>query len=193
MGTDRHFVGPSDHTSDSTDGRDQLGDRVLGGHGVIQERGIESPASLCLQDAGGRHHLAHGIEDPVGTLGRAQPRAPVGEHRVVKALVVQGQATGDLPADPIPKGPGRLTVLRPSRACSTMTDATTSPGTDGRPRLDAEQVLEHLIGEQLPAVIGQESLHAALRNELATQGGGVESSRLGSLRPCTCQFLTITD
>ena len=73
-----------------------------------------------------------------------------------------------------------------------MTEATTSEGIEGRPRR-SEQVLEHLVGEQVMAMIGQEGLDAPIGNQLATQCCASRSSRLESLCPCTCQFSTIGD
>ena len=67
-----------------------------------------------------------------------------------------------------------------------MTDATTSAGIDGSTATRGEQVLEHLVGEQVVAVIGQECLDASLWDQLATQCGGVEQLRVGfapSLHP----------
>ena len=59
-----------------------------------------------------------------------------------------------------------------------MTEATTSAGIDGRPR-PRKQVLEHLVGKQIVAVIGQERLDAPFGNQLAAQSGGVEQLRVG--------------
>jgi len=50
-----------------------------------------------------------------------------------------------------------------------MTDATTSAGIEGRPRPEVKQVLEHLVGKQIVAVIGQKRLHTPARHQLATQ------------------------
>jgi len=37
------------HPAHPTDGRDQLGDGVLGGHGIVKQRRVEGPACLSLQ------------------------------------------------------------------------------------------------------------------------------------------------
>ena len=68
---------------------------------------------------------------------------------------------------------------RPSSAWSTITAATTSVGTAGRPRPDGKQVREQLVGVQLVLVIGQERLHAAIRNELPAQGRCVQELTVG--------------
>lgn len=59
---------------------------------------------------------------------------PQHQHRGVERLVGQGQARRCLPGDVGLQAPGRLSVREASRAWSTMTEATTSAGTDGRPR-----------------------------------------------------------
>ncbi len=91
------------------------GDSVLGGHGVIEDGGVHCPPASAPQHPGVTDHRPHGIEDAVP----AQPCAPVGEHGVVEALVVEGQAGRHLPA---------ATFQRLMRV------ATTSAGIDGRPR-----------------------------------------------------------
>ena len=110
MGTDGDVGGPGDDPAHPADGGDQLGDGVLGGHGVVQESGVEGPAGLALQDAGGVDDRAHGVEDPLGVLGRPQSSPPVGEDRVVEALVVEGQPTGHLPANAVTQRPGRVAI-----------------------------------------------------------------------------------
>ena len=55
-----------------------------------------------------------------------------------------------------------------------MTEATVSAGIEGRPALGEEQVLEHLVGEQLVAVVSQERLHASFGHELAAECRRVE-------------------
>ena len=101
VGDELDCSGPGDHPEHPTDGGDQLGDGVLSGHGVVEEGRIEGSASLALQDPGGIDDRAHGIEDALWALRGAQPCAPIGEHRIVEALVVEGQPAGHLPADSV--------------------------------------------------------------------------------------------
>lgn len=49
--------------------------------------------------------------------------------------------------------------LKPCKACSTMTDATTSTGIDGRPRPEGPQVVEHHGREPHPPLISQQPEH----------------------------------
>jgi hypothetical protein len=49
----------------------------------------------------------------------------------MEALVVKAQPAGDLPGNVAPRRADGLPVRRPSKACSTITVATTSAGTDG--------------------------------------------------------------
>ena len=50
---------------------------------------------------------------------------------------------------------------------------------DDRAAPRGEEVLEHVVGEEPPTVIGQEGLDAALGNELAAQGRRVEELSIG--------------
>ena len=165
---------------------DQLGHGVLGGHGVVEQGRVEGPAGLALQDPGGIDHRAHGVEDPLRTLGRAQPGPPIGEHRVVEALVVECQPAGHLPADPVPQRPSRVAVGEPLEGLEDH-DRGHHVGGDRRSTTTrGEQVLEHLVGEQIMAVIGQEGLDASIWDELAAQSGRVEQLTVGiamSLHP----------
>jgi hypothetical protein len=79
-----------------------LGDGVLGGDGVVEERRVE-----CSTCPSGEHScrgddLAHHFEDPFRTRRTPEPRLPVGEDGVVEARIVEGETTGDLPADAVP-------------------------------------------------------------------------------------------
>ena len=47
----------------------------------------------------------------------------------------------------------------PSNACSTITVAITSAGTDGRPRSEANRSANMLVGEQTLTMLGEESVH----------------------------------
>ena len=186
MGRESHVHSAGNDPAHPTDGGDQLGDRVLGGHGIIQQCRIERSAGLSLQHPGGIDDRAHGIEDPLGTFGLSQPGAPVGEDREVEPLVVEGQPTGHLPADPVPKGPGRVPIGESFEGLEDH-DRGHHVGGDGRSTTTRrEQVLEHLVGEQIMAVISQERLDTSVWDKLATQCRSVEQLRVGfasSLHP----------
>jgi hypothetical protein len=49
----------------------------------------------------------------------------------MKPLVIQAQPTGDLPGDVAPQALTASRSLKPSKACSTITVAITSAGTEG--------------------------------------------------------------
>ena len=38
------------------------------GHGVVEEGRVEGAAGLAFEHAGGGDHLAHGVEDALGSL-----------------------------------------------------------------------------------------------------------------------------
>jgi hypothetical protein len=63
---------------------------------------------------------------------------------------------------------------RPSRACSTITVATTWAGTDGCPPPWRVRSGEQLGWEQLLAVVGQEGVHRPVRDQVAAPGGRVQ-------------------
>ena len=70
VGGKRHVFRSGDDPAHPADGGDQLGDGVLGGHGVVEQRRVEGPSGLSLQHPGGIDDRAHGVEDPLGVLGR---------------------------------------------------------------------------------------------------------------------------
>ena len=65
---------------DLADGGDDLGDGVLAGDRVVQHGGVQGPAVLALEDTGGLHDLAHGLEDAVRAAGTGQSAAEVGHQ-----------------------------------------------------------------------------------------------------------------
>ena len=85
---------PGTDPAHPADGGDQLCHGVLGGHGIVEQGRVESSTGLSLQHPGGIDHRAHGIEDPLRTLGLAQPGPPIGEHREVETLVIECEAAG---------------------------------------------------------------------------------------------------
>jgi hypothetical protein len=112
-------------------------------------------------------------------LRGAQPGAPIGEHRVVEALVVEGQPAGHLPADPVAQRSSGVAVRKAFEGLEHHDRGHHVGGDRWPPAPGGEEVLEHLVGEQLLAVIGQEGFHAACRNELATQRSSVEQLAVG--------------
>jgi len=115
------------------DRHDQLGDRVLGGDRVLQDGGVQHPPTPPSEHPGRLDHLADGVEAPPRPPRGPQPRPPVHQHRGVEALIIQAQPAGDLPGDIAPQRACGLPSLRPSKARSTITVATTSAGTEGWP------------------------------------------------------------
>ena len=89
------------------DRRDELGDGVLGGDGVVEDGRVEGPAVLARKHAGGFDHGADGVEDPLWALRAAQAGAPVGEDGEVEARIVEGEPAGHLPVDAGPQLPAR--------------------------------------------------------------------------------------
>jgi hypothetical protein len=186
VGAHHHLARPGDHPAHPADGRDELGDGVLGGHRVVEQGRVEGPAVLALQDPGGFDDRANGVEDALGTSGLAQSRAPVGEDRVVEPLIIESQPAGHLPADPVPKRPGGVAVRKAFQGLEDHDRGHHIGGDRWPPTPGREQVLEHLVGEQLVAVIGQKGLDAAIWDELAAQGRRVEKLTVGvavSLHP----------
>ena len=88
MGRHGHLGGTRDHPPGPAHGGDELGDGVLGGHGVVEQGGVERPAGLAPQHPGGVDDGPYGVEDPLWLLGLLEPRPPIGEHRVIEAFVV---------------------------------------------------------------------------------------------------------
>ena len=124
-------------------------------------------------------HGPNRVEDPLRTLRGPEPGTPVGQDRVVKPGVVQGQTRCHLPADAVAQGPGGVAVgqalegLEHHHGGDHVRRNRRSPPTRG------EQVGEQLIGEQLLAVIGEERLDAALWDELAAEGRRIKQLTIG--------------
>jgi hypothetical protein len=73
----------------------------------------------------------------------------------------------------------RVRSDNPSDACSTITDATTSPGTNRGPRPEENRSVNHLVGEQPVAMVRQERFHAGLPDQLTAQRLIVEQLPIG--------------
>jgi hypothetical protein len=108
-----HFSGPGNVAEHRADGGDDLSDGVLRGDRVVQHGGVQGPAVLALQHAGGLHHLAHGLEDTVRVGGTGQPAAEVGQQRRIERHIVQAQPACGLPPRVAPQFLDRLEVRQP--------------------------------------------------------------------------------
>lgn len=74
-----HGVGAGHFADHPADRGDQLGHCVLGGHRVVQDRGVQRPAGLAVQHTSGIDHLADRVEEPVRTCGAGQSAPEVGQ------------------------------------------------------------------------------------------------------------------
>ena len=163
-----------DRGYDPADGRDDLGDGVLGGDRVVEDRRVERPAVLLGQHAGGLYYSPHGLEDPVGRLGVAKAASPIGEVREIEARVVEGEPTGDLPVD---AGPQRSDGVPVGETFEGLEHHHRTDDIDrdrGTSSAGGEQVREVLVFEQLVAVIGEEGADGALLDEAPAERGCVE-------------------
>jgi hypothetical protein len=151
-----------------------LGDGVLGRDGVVEQRRVERPTGLALEDSGRLDHRSHRLEDPFGPARVAQPRTPVGEDRVVEALLIEGETAGHLPADSVGQRPSGVAVRESLEGLEDHDRGDRVRRDRWSSALGEEQVLEHLVGEQLVAVVSQERFDAPLGHELSTERRRVE-------------------
>jgi hypothetical protein len=112
--------------------------------------------------------LADRVNDPPRPIRGPQPRAPGHQHRQVEPLVIQPQPTDDLPDDIAPQRADRSRSDRPARACSTITVAITSAGTDGCPPRWRATSANSSGGNSWRAMVGQEGGHRPLRDRVTT-------------------------
>ena len=109
----RHRAGLGNDATHLADRRDELGDSVLGGHRVIEDRRIKGPTALSPQHAGRSDDFAHRVKDPVRSIRFAKASAPIGEVGEVKALVIEGETAGHLPVDARAQLTDRVAVREP--------------------------------------------------------------------------------
>ena len=160
--------------ADPSDRRDELGDGVLGGDGVVEDGRVEGSAVLCLEHTGRLHDSPDGLEDPLWPFRLAKAGAPVGEHGEVEARVVEREPTGDLPVEAGPQLSDGVAVGQTLQGLEHHHRAD-EHGWDRRSALPGgEQVGKVLVFEQLVSVIGQERVDRALFDEAPAEGGGVE-------------------
>ena len=105
MGDQRQRLGRRDQPADPADLGDQLHDRVLTGHRVIEHRRVQRPAGLAGQHVRRVDHLAHRVEDPLRAIRGPQLVAPQRQHRRMEPLIGQRPARRDLPRDRRPQLP----------------------------------------------------------------------------------------
>ena len=163
-----------DQPTHPPDRPNQLGDRVLGGDRVIQQGRVQRPPLAALEDPGLSDHRPHRRKDPLRLVRGPQPAAPQGQHRGVEPLISQRQPTGHLPGNVLPELAGRLAV-RQSLQRLQHHDRGHLIGRDRRPATTRrKQVSEQRIREQVLAMVGQEGIHRALRDQVAAQGRRIQ-------------------
>jgi hypothetical protein len=70
----------------------------LGRHRISEHRGVHDALSLASEHAGGTHHLGHELGKEPWGLGGGDAPSPVGEHRGVKAGILEVEAKRQFPA-----------------------------------------------------------------------------------------------
>lgn len=179
MGRHRDCAGLGNELADPADGRDQLGHGVLGGHGVIEQGGVQGPAPAPGQHAGGLDDLGHRLADALGPGAAVQAGAPVGEDGEVDPGMIQRQAGGHLPADVAAQGVGGLAVGVAFELLEHHGRGHDLGGHRRSARPRWEQIGEGLVGEQLRPVVGQEGMHRTFGHQLATECASVEQLGIG--------------
>ena len=109
------------------DRADQLGHRVLGGHRVIEHRGVQRPPCLTRQRPGLRHHRLDRLEDPVRSIRGRQPAPPVGQRGRVKRPRGDRQPARRLPPQIEGDRIDRLAIGNPCNACNVITRPSHRP------------------------------------------------------------------
>ena len=144
-----HRGGFGDQSPDPADRRDQLGHGVLGGDRVIEQRRVQRPAASCpptprsrRSPRGPRRRSARGAR-------LTQPGPPIGEHRVVDALVIERQTRRHLPADVVRNAAGRVTIRQALQGLQHHHRGDHIAGHRRPTPPRREQVREQLVGEQL--------------------------------------------
>ena len=169
MGADRNLLCSGHLSANPTDGRDELGDRVLGGNRVVEQGGVKCAASLPPQHPGRRDHLAHRLEDALGPRRAAQPGPPVGEDGRVEALVIQGKATGHLPADAITKCTAGVSVGESFEGLQHHHRGDYIGRHRGPTTVGRKQILEKLVREKFVSMVGQKGLDTTFPDQLTTE------------------------
>ena len=92
------------------DRRDQLGDGVLGGHRIGQDRRVHRPAAPPLEHPGLLDHRPDRVVDPVRPRRLRDPLAPVHQRGRVEPRIIQRRADRRLPPHVEPDRLGGLPV-----------------------------------------------------------------------------------
>ena len=157
------------HYQQFPDGRPQLGDGVLGGHGVIERGGVEHPGPV----AHGTGVAGDGpgvLKEAPGTTRSPQAVALAGEDRGMEGFGPGAQAGSRLPAQ-VHLQP--VTGLPVREAFEGLQDHGRGqhPGRHGgaAPGRGAVQVGEVVVGEDAGAFVGQETVDRALPQTVAQQ------------------------
>jgi hypothetical protein len=109
------------------------GDGVLGGDRVGQDGGVQHPPTSSLEHPGLLYHLTDRLEDPSGPRRAADAVAPIHQHGGMEASSSRRSPQATFQAISRRSALMASRSLRPSKACSTITVATTSAGTDEWP------------------------------------------------------------
>jgi hypothetical protein len=160
-----HDARPGHLAGHPTDRRDQLGDGVLGGHRIVEHRGIQRSTGLPGQHPGLRDHRPHRVEDPIRAIAAGQPASPVGQRGRVKPPVSDCQPACGLPPQIERHRLDRFAVRQPVQGLQ-HDHRGDHLGRDRRSATRLEQVGEQLFGEQLTAVRGQEREHPTHRQQV---------------------------
>jgi hypothetical protein len=143
------------------DGRAQLGHRVLGGHRVIQRRGIQHPSPVA-QHARLSRHLLGVLEQPAAPLRGPQPVAHPHQHRRMERRITAVHTRRGLPAQVAFQAVHGL-LIRQALMGLQQHHRGQHPGRHRRspPRRLLVQVREIVIREQPATKIRQEPVNAS--------------------------------
>lgn len=177
-----HVAELGDELADPADLGDQHRDRVLTLHGVVEHGRVEHSAVLLGDHAGLVDHGAHRVEDPLRILALAQLVAPQRQHRRMERLIGQRQARRGLPRDVSLQGPARLTVGLAFQRLEHHHRGDHVRGHRRTAPTRAEQVGEHVIGEQAVPVLCEQRVHRTLPQQVTTQRSRVQQLTIRARR-----------
>jgi hypothetical protein len=156
-----HLTGARHLAADPADRADQLGDGVLGGDRIVEDRGIQRTPGLAGQRPGRDDDGLDCLEDPVRGLRGRQPAPPIRQRRGMKGAIGHRESARGLP----PQIEGhRIHGFAVGQAVQRLQGDHRSHHIGGHTRAAStagKQITKHLIGEQLPAMSGQKPEHTA--------------------------------